>query len=323
MVVWVAVSRVIIRPLNRIIDHLGRIASGDLSQPIDEPSGCTREITALNHSLIQMRNGLTALVSQVGQGVESMVQQVEQVATDNQTLFTQARLQSAELKATTETIVQLNQQLAQHSQHTEQASQHAGDTRAMAAQGEAMMRDVQAAMSDITGRTREMTDAIGMIENVAFQTHILSLNAAIEAARAGELGRGFAVVAREVGTMASQSSQSAQHINILIRDSDASVETGAKLVTKLNDSLQNIIVSAQGTGAFLNDIAQISQQQTQHIHAVTERISTLNDTVRQNVVQVETSAETFAMLLSHTEQLRATVSLFLLPVQDNALYHHS
>lgn len=314
--VWVAANRVIIRPLTRIIQHLERIASGDLSQPIEDERTCAREIAMLNQSMIQMKKGLSALVSQVRSGVESMMRQVDQVAADNQTLFAQSRLQSNELKATTENIIQLNQHLAQHTQHTEQASQHAENTSAMATQGETMMNDVRTAMSDITGRTKEMTDAIRMIENVAFQTHILSLNAAIEAARAGELGRGFAVVAREVGTLAAQSSQSAQHINVLIRDSDASVETGAALVNKLNDSLQNIINSAQGTGTFLSDIAAISQQQTQHIHEVTERISTLNDTVRQNVNQVEASADTFASLLTQTEQLSATVALFTLPETD-------
>lgn len=207
-----------------------------------------------------------------------------------------------------------------HTQHTEQASQHALNTSTMAAHGELMMNDVHAAMSDITGRTKEMTDAIGMIENVAFQTHILSLNAAIETARAGELGRGFAVVAREVGTLAAQSSQSAQHINVLIRDSDNSVATGAKLVKKLSDSLQNIISSAQGTGTFLNEIADISAQQTQHIQAVTERIQTLNDTVKQNVSQVEASADTFNALLAQTEQLRASVTLFTLSASTNSGY---
>ncbi|MFT8210081.1 MAG: methyl-accepting chemotaxis protein [Symbiopectobacterium sp.] len=236
---------------------------------------------------------------------------------EQQALLDQARLQANELKAITDNILQLNEQLAQHTQHTEQASQHALNTSTMVAHGELMMNDVHAAMSDITGRTKEMTEAIGMIENVAFQTHILSLNVTIEAARAGELGRGFAVVAREVGTLAAQSSQSAQHINVLIRDPDSSVATGAKLVKKLSDNLQNIISSAQGTGAFLNDIADISSQQTQHIQAVTDHIQTLNGTVKQNVSQVEASADTFNSLLAQTEQLRASVTLFTLPTPNS------
>lgn len=201
--VWAIVNRIIIRPINRIIHHLGRIASGELSQQLDENSSCTREIAVLNHSMTQMQTGLTDLASQVRQGIEGMTQHVERVAVDNQALFSQARLQANELKATTDNILQLNKQLAQHTQHTEQTSQHALNTSTMAAHGELMMNDVHAAMSDITGRTKDMTDAIGMIENVAFQTHILSLNAAIEAARVGELGRGFAVGAREVGTLAA------------------------------------------------------------------------------------------------------------------------
>ncbi|WP_233980775.1 Tar ligand binding domain-containing protein [Pectobacterium versatile] len=311
--VWIGVSRIIIRPLTHIIAHLKLIAAGDLSHSVSTKTRGTREVEQLNTSVIQMQEGLVTLVNQVRQGVDHMVTQVDRVATDNHRLSEQANRQSHELKATTEHIIQLSQHLEQNTQHTQQANLHAEDTSKIAAQGETMMNDVKAAMSDIAGRTREMTEAIGMIENVAFQTHILSLNAAIEAARAGTMGRGFAVVAREVGTLASQSSHSAQNINVLIRDSDNSVTAGTRLVNKLNDSLQNIIQTAKGTGTFLSEISEISHQQNESIHEVTARLSTLNDTVRENAGQVEASAHTFASLLEQTERLNTSVSLFILP----------
>lgn len=317
LVVWIGVNRIIIRPLKRIIAHLRWIAAGNLSHPVDEEKYCTQEIAMLNHDVIQMKRGLVALVRQVRRGVEQMQRQVDNVAADNQTLLAQATRQSNELKATTENILQLNEHLAQHTQHTEQASRHAGATNSVAVQGECMMNEVQAAMSEIAGRSREMSDVIGMIENVAFQTHILSLNAAIEAAHAGESGRGFSVVAREVGMLAAQSSQSAHNINQLIRDSDASVTTGANLVKKLNDSLQEIIHSAKGTSAFLGEIADIARQQARHINSVTQRIGTLNDSVRQNASQVATSAQTFTSLLTQAEQLNASVALFTLPEHEH------
>ncbi|MCH5050040.1 Tar ligand binding domain-containing protein [Pectobacterium aquaticum] len=311
--VWIGVSRIIIRPLTHIIAHLKRIAEGDLSHAVNTKTRGTREVEQLNASVIQMQEGLVTLVNQVRQGVDHMVTQVDRVAADNHRLSEQANRQSHELKITTEHIIQLSQHLEQNTQHTQQANLHAEDTSTIAAQGETMMNDVKAAMSDIAGRTREMTEAIGMIENVAFQTHILSLNAAIEAARAGAMGRGFAVVAREVGTLASQSSHSAQNINVLIRDSDNSVTAGTRLVNKLNDSLQNIIQTAKGTGAFLSEISEVSHQQNESIHEVTARLSTLNDTVRENAGQVEASAHTFASLLEQTERLNRSVSLFILP----------
>ncbi|BES84887.1 methyl-accepting chemotaxis protein [Pectobacterium araliae] len=311
--VWVGVNRVIIRPLTQIITHLKRIAAGDLSHTVNTETLGTREVEQLNINVIQMQEGLVTLVNQVRQGVDHMVTQVDRVAADNQQLSEQANRQSRELKATTEHVIQLSQHLEQNTLHTQQANLHAEDTSKIATQGETMMNDVKAAMSDIAGRTREMTEAIGMIENVAFQTHILSLNAAIEAARAGAMGRGFAVVAREVGTLASQSSHSAQNINVLIRDSDNSVTAGTRLVNKLNDSLHNIIQTAKGTGTFLSEISEISHQQNESIHEVTARLSTLNDTVRENAGQVEASARTFTSLLEQTERLSASVSLFILP----------
>ncbi|RLM26878.1 chemotaxis protein [Brenneria alni] len=319
VLVWFGVNKVIIHPLTRIIDHLRRIAAGDLSHTIETGKRSTREIDLLNNSVIQMQRGLVVLVYQVRQSVENMINQVDKVAADNRLLSEQANRQSHELKATTEHIIQLSQHLEHNTQHTRQASLHAEDTSNIAAQGEVMMNEVKTAMSDIAGRTREMTDAISMIENVAFQTHILSLNAAIEAAHAGEMGRGFSVVAREVGTLASQSSHSAQNINALIRDSDNSVETGTQLVKELNESLQEIIQAAKGTSTFLSEISEISHQQNQSIHEVTSRISTLNDTVRQNAGQVDATAQTFSSLLEQTEQLSTAVSLFLLPSNAHEL----
>ncbi|MBX9444901.1 methyl-accepting chemotaxis protein [Dickeya chrysanthemi] len=319
LVVWLGVNKVIINPLQRITEHLRRIASGDLSHDIVMEKRATREIAVLNNSVSQMQSGLVDLISQVRQGMETMMQQVSHVTDDNRQLSEQANRQSAELKVTTEHIIQINQHLEQNAQYTEQASHHAQETSHIAEQGEAMMSDVRNAMQNISGRSKEMTEVISLIENVAFQTHILSLNAAIEAARAGEMGKGFSVVAREVGTLASQSGQSAQNINALIHESDSSVATGAKLVVHLNDSLQEIIQAAKGTSTFLNEITDISQQQNQSIHEVTNRISSLNDTVKQNALQVEASARTCLQLLAQAEQLNLSVSLFQLPCAAESL----
>ncbi|UJR61863.1 methyl-accepting chemotaxis protein [Dickeya zeae] len=316
-VVWIGVNKVIVHPLKRITDHLKLIASGDLSHDIAIEKRATREIAVLNNSVVQMQSGLVELISQVRQGMETMMQQVSHVTSDNRQLSEQANLQSAELKVTTEHIIQISQHLEQNAQYTEQASHHAQETSHIAEQGEGMMSDVRNAMQNISSRSKEMTEVISLIENVAFQTHILSLNAAIEAARAGEMGKGFSVVAREVGTLASQSSQSAHNINALIHESDSSVATGAKLVVRLNDSLQEIIQAAKGTSTFLNEITDISQQQNQSIHEVTNRISSLNDTVKQNAVQVEASARTCLQLLEQAEQLNLSVSLFHLPVIED------
>ncbi|AJC66271.1 methyl-accepting chemotaxis protein [Dickeya zeae] len=317
VLVWIGVNKVIVHPLKRITDHLKLIASGDLSHDIAIEKRATREIAVLNNSVVQMQSGLVELISQVRQGMETMMQQVSHVTSDNRQLSEQANLQSAELKVTTEHIIQISQHLEQNAQYTEQASHHAQETSHIAEQGEGMMSDVRNAMQNISSRSKEMTEVISLIENVAFQTHILSLNAAIEAARAGEMGKGFSVVAREVGTLASQSSQSAHNINALIHESDSSVATGARLVVRLNDSLQEIIQAAKGTSTFLNEITDISQQQNQSIHEVTNRISSLNDTVKQNALQVEASARTCLQLLEQAEQLNLSVSLFHLPVMED------
>lgn len=91
-------------------------------------------------------------------------------------------------------------------------------------------------------------------------------------------------------------------------------------MNKLNDSLHNIIQTAKGTGTFLSEISEISHQQNKSIHEVTARLSTLNDTVRENAGQVEASAHTFTSLLEQTERLNTSVSLFILPSTEDDIH---
>ncbi|KAA9001824.1 HAMP domain-containing protein [Affinibrenneria salicis] len=313
LLIWRGVNRMIIRPLRHIIQQLRLIAAGDLSHNIPDAGMCTREIHQLTHSVARMQAGLIALIGQIQLGLGAMLDQVDDIAQDNQRLSSQSSQQSLELEATTGHIVQLSEHLAQHTRHTRQASEHAAETSRIASHGEAMMTDVRAAMNDIAGHSKAMTSAIGLIENVAFQTHILSLNAAIEAAHAGEKGQGFAVVAREVGSLASQSSHSAQNINTLISNSDSSVVRSNERVVQLSDSLRDIIEAARGTSAFLHEIAELSSQQNHSIQEVSDRISTLNDSVQQNAAQVGEAARTFRHLQDQTRQLRTSVDAFILP----------
>lgn len=311
--VWSGVTRLIVRPLHHIHQHLQNIAAGDLSQPLTQCDRTAREIHQLSQSIIVMQTGLVTLIDQVREGMETMLGHVAQANDDNQKLSTQAECQFKELRAATEHVEELNQHLEKHERHTQQASRHAEETSHIAGKGEKMMDDVRVAMRAISDRSQQMTDVISLIDNVAFQTHILSLNAAIEAARAGVQGRGFAVVAREIGTLASQSSHSAQNINALISQSDQSVSSGAQRVNQLNDSLQNIIRAARETSSFLNEITTIAQQQNRSIHEVTHRISSLNESVKQNAGQVAASADTFSSLLQQAAQLNSAVSVFRLP----------
>ncbi|MFP1927214.1 methyl-accepting chemotaxis protein [Lonsdalea quercina] len=311
--VWIGATRLFVRPLSHIHQHLQRIAAGDLSQPLTQNDRTAREVHQLSQSITVMQSGLVTLVGQVREGMETMLAHVAKANDDNQKLSIQAEYQFKALSAATEHVEELNQYLENHERQTQQASRHAEETSHIAGKGEKMMSDVKDAMRAISERSQQMTDVISLIDNVAFQTHILSLNAAIEAARAGVQGRGFAVVAREIGTLASQSSHSAQNINALISQSDQSVASGAQRVNQLNDSLQNILCAARETSAFLNEITAIAQQQNHSIHQVTHRIGSLNESVKQNAGQVTASAHTFSLLLQQAAQLNSAVSLFLLP----------
>ena len=116
-------------------------------------------------------------------------------------------------------------------------------------------------MSEISKSSKKVSEIINVIDEVAFQTKLLSLNAAVEAARAGEHGRGFSVVASAVGTLAQRSADYAKEIKELISDSSEKVRVGSDLVKKSGEALNEIVVSVKKVSDLISEIAAMSAEQ--------------------------------------------------------------
>ena len=146
-----------------------------------------------------------------------------------------------------------------------------------------------------------MSDIIGAIEGIAFQTNILALNAAVEAARAGEQGRGFAVVASEVRTLAQRSASSAKEIKALIEAAAQRVDTGSSLVGTAGATMQEIVQSIQRVSDIMTEVAAASGEQSDGIEQVNRAVTQMDEVTQQNAALVE---QTTAAALSLDEQAR-------------------
>ncbi|MBC7470902.1 MAG: hypothetical protein H7322_16390, partial [Ramlibacter sp.] len=185
----------------------------------------------------------------------------------------------------------------------------------VARKGGQVVGQVVSTMTGISESSRKISDIIGVIDGIAFQTNILALNAAVEAARAGEQGRGFAVVAAEVRSLAQRSAAAAKEIKGLIGDSVDKVEAGTKLVDAAGKTMQEIVTSVSKVSELIAEIAAASQEQSSGIEQVNTAITQMDQVVQQNASLVEEATAATESMKEQATSLLQTVSRFKLGEQ--------
>ncbi len=173
-------------------------------------------------------------------------------------------------------------------------------------------------MGSIKGSSNKISDIIGVIDGIAFQTNILALNAAVEAARAGEQGRGFAVVAAEVRNLAQRSAGAAKEIKALIVDSVEKVDAGGKLVDEAGATMGEIVQSIQRVADIMSEITAASAEQSAGIDEIGRAVTLLDETTQQNSALVEESAAAAESLKDMAARLAEAVGGFRLSMQAAA-----
>ena len=182
----------------------------------------------------------------------------------------------------------------------EQRAEHGGN----------VVSDAVNAMIEINQSSKKISEIIGVIDEIAFQTNLHALNAAVEAARAGEQGRGFAVVAGEVRNLAQRSSEAAKEIKELIRDSQAKVEEGADLVNRSGDTLREIVDATAKVRAMMEDIAQSARHQSDSIMQINTAITHMDQMTQQNAALVEEAAAAGEAMAEQANTMNQTVEFF-------------
>jgi methyl-accepting chemotaxis protein len=229
-------------------------------------------------------------------------------------LVTQVRSASDSIATAAHQIAQGNTDLAQRVRHTSEsahtANQLAGSAAEVAARGGQVVAQVVDTMQDIHASSSKISDIIGVIDSIAFQTNILALNAAVEAARAGEQGRGFAVVAAEVRNLAQRSAQAAREIKELIQTSVGKVESGSQLVGHAGSTMDDIVASVQRVSDIIGEIRSATAEQSQGIASVSQTMGQLDQMTQQNSALVEESTAAADSLREQAVRLTEVVAQF-------------
>ncbi|MFM0012962.1 methyl-accepting chemotaxis protein [Paraburkholderia sediminicola] len=301
-----ALRGLIVQPLNDATACFERIASGDLSEPINVFS--RNEIGRLFAGIKRMQESMATMVTAVHSSTESIDTGAREIAMGNTDLSQRTEQQAASLQETASSMEQLTGTVRQNAENARQASQLAVNASDIATRGGEVVSQVVTTMQGIATSSNKVVDIIGVIEGIAFQTNILALNAAVEAARAGEQGRGFAVVAGEVRSLAQRSASAAKEIKELIGDSVDKVQSGSALVGRAGTTMDEIVQAVRRVTDIMGEISAASEEQSGGIEQVNRAVVQMDEVTQQNAALVEQAAAAAASLEDQTRQLQAVVN---------------
>ncbi|MBT9502943.1 MAG: HAMP domain-containing protein [Burkholderiaceae bacterium] len=310
MAVAAALVKSIRQPLQQSIDVASAIAAGDLTQHISTERG--DEFGALMKALQHMNESLGRVVGNVRASTDSISHASVEIATGNADLSQRTEQTASNLQQTASSMEELTSTVRQSADSARQANQLATSAAEVAARGGAVVAQVVATMDEINTSSKKISDIIGVIDGIAFQTNILALNAAVEAARAGEQGRGFAVVAAEVRSLAQRSAQAAREIKSLIGTSVEKVEGGSRLVADAGKTMSEIVGSVQRVTDIIAEISAAAGEQSQGIGQVNVAVAQLDQMTQQNAALVEESAAAAESLREQAMRLAQEVAVFKL-----------
>ncbi len=300
----------ITRPIAEAVAVAQTVAAGDLTSRIETKS--RDETGQLLRALQAMNGALVEVVSQVRASSDSISTGATQIATGNADLSQRTEEQASNLEETAASMEELTSTIQSNAETARQASQLASSASAVAAKGGDVVGQVVSTMQDITQSSRKISDIIGVIDGIAFQTNILALNAAVEAARAGEQGRGFAVVASEVRSLAGRSAEAAKEIKTLIGASVERVEVGSRLVADAGETMADIVAQVKRVADLIGEISAATSEQSSGIGQVGEAVTQLDQVTQQNAALVEESAAAADSLNQQAARLVQAVSVFKL-----------
>jgi methyl-accepting chemotaxis protein len=234
----------------------------------------------------------------------------DEIASASDDLSRRTEQQAASLEQTAAALDEITATVKKSAVGAGHAREVVQTARQGAAGGGDVVRQAVSAMSQIEASSRQITQIIGVIDEIAFQTNLLALNAGVEAARAGDAGRGFAVVASEVRALAQRSADAAKEIKTLISASSAQVTAGVQLVGKTGQALELLVAQVEEVDGLVGEIAASSQEQATGLNEINAAVNKMDQVTQQNAAMVEQATASAHSLKGEAGELRRLMGDF-------------
>ncbi len=295
----------IVSALAEGLDHLTR---GDLTYSLTQefPGEYAKLKTDFNAAISQLKDAMGVVVANVS-AIRLGAGEISQAADD---LSRRTEQQAASLEETAAALDQITATVNRTASGARQASDTVKAAKGDAETSGVVVRDAVAAMDAIEKSAQEISQIIGVIDEIAFQTNLLALNAGVEAARAGDAGRGFAVVASEVRALAQRSAEAAKEIKVLISASSNQVNSGVSLVGQTGEALDRIVGRVAEIDGLVSEIAASAQEQATGLQQVNTAVNQMDQVTQQNAAMVEESTAASHSLSQEAETLAGSVARF-------------
>ncbi|MDY6990367.1 MAG: methyl-accepting chemotaxis protein [Thermodesulfobacteriota bacterium] len=289
------------RRVKGLSQTLETVAGGDLTVRADI-SGKDDAMDHLVQKTNQTLDHMDELIGETKKAALTVVRGVRHISEGNLELSQRTQQQAATVEETSATVEELVSNISQNATNTQRADSLSKDAVAVAVEGGETVERTTQAMNDMAEGSRKIVEMMDLINEITFQTNLLSINAAVEAARAGEQGRGFAVVANEVRNLAKRSSEASKDIQGLVRDIMDQVNTGKEWVGELENGFKRIIQTIKQVSDALSEVSLATQESSRGIEQIGQGVEEMSDVTEHNATLVDE-------LAGATEQLNEKAGL--------------
>ncbi|WP_283606551.1 methyl-accepting chemotaxis protein [Faecalispora anaeroviscerum] len=299
------------------ISHvLGRLSDGNMTVQVGMEY--QNDFVPIQHSMEQILTSLNSVLSQISLSSQNVAAGSEQISVGAQSLSAGATEQASSAEELAASISEISGRIKQNADGAQRASDNMQETTQEIQRGDEQMKLLVNAMREIANISSEIQKIIKTIDDIAFQTNILSLNAAVEAARAGSAGKGFSVVADEVRNLAGKSAEAAKNTTALIQSTLAAISNGNHMVVETEKSLRQISEKAAVVAELVHEISDSSKSQAITIEQIDLAVSQISGVIQMNSATAEESAASSEELSAQAETLHTLVKHFTLRQESSS-----